>query len=67
MSKFVKVKFRDRFTQPEGNTLWLNLDNVISVDEDARYVQCVGDKTNFYVIDAESMPYLLDELKRGEK
>ena len=67
MSKFVRVKYKDRFTKVEGNYMWLNLDNVISVDENNRGVQCVGQETNFYVINEESMPELLKALKGGSK
>jgi len=66
MSRFVRVKYTGRYTQDEGNYMWLNLDNVISVDENNRGVQCVGQETNFYVINKESMPELLNALKGGE-
>ena len=66
MSRFVRVKYTDRFTRPQGNYMWLNLDNVISVDENNRGVQCTGQETSFYVIAEESMPELLKALKGGE-
>ena len=63
MSKFVRVKYANRFTQGDGNSLWLNLDNVISVDENNCGVQCVGQETNFYVIDKESVSALIKAWK----
>ena len=62
MSKFVRVKYNDRYTKEEGNYLWLNLDNIISLDEDNRGLCCIG-RDAFYVIDEESMPVLLEALK----
>lgn len=64
MSKFVRVKYNDRYTKEEGNYLWLNLDNIISLDEDNRGCCCIG-RDAFYVIDEESMPALLEALKGG--
>ena len=66
MSNFVRVKYSGRYTASDGNYLWLNLDNVVSVDETNRGVQCVGQETNFYVINEESMPKLIEALKGGD-
>lgn len=61
--KFVQVRYYDRYTRKEGNDLWLNLGNVISVDENSNTVHCVGD--NFYTIDKKSVPTLIKALKGG--
>lgn len=65
MSKFVRVRYTDRYTQKEGNYIWLNLDKIVSVDETNWGVWCGED--SFYVINEEDMPILIDALKGDEE
>lgn len=64
MPKFVRVKYNEGYTNPEGNNLWLNLDNIVAVDEVTNIVWCVPDFT--YIIDEEDMPKLIEALKGGD-
>ena len=61
MSKFVRVRYTDRYTKKEGNYIWLNLDKIISVDEVNCRVWCGDDA--FYAINEEDMPTLIHVLK----
>lgn len=63
MSKFVRVRYTDRYTEKEGNYIWLNLDKIVSVDETNCGVWCGDDA--FYVINEENMSTLIDAMKGG--
>ena len=63
MSKFIRLRYTDRYTRTEGNYIWLNLDKIISVDEVNGGVWCGDDA--FYAINEEDMPTLIDALKEG--
>lgn len=67
MSKFVKVRYRDRYTKAEGNDLFLNLDKIIAVDEVNRAVFVVAETNsgNIFCLTEETMPKLIEELKGG--
>ena len=63
MSKFIRVRYTDRYAHTKGNYIWLNLDRIISVNEGSRGVWCGDD--SFYTINEEDMPTLIDALKEG--
>ena len=67
MSRFVKVKYVGRYTQSKGNDLWLNLDNIIAVDEHTKsvYVSNGADGDVFMITD-ETMPTLIEALENPQ-
>jgi hypothetical protein len=68
MSRFIKVKYIDYSTQSEGNDLWLNLDNVIAVDEHTRAVYLTNDASleNVFIITKDTFSTLIEALKQGK-
>lgn len=59
---FVKVKYEDcRYTQNGGNDMWLNLDNIVAIDEDAHMVYTTNGTV--FPISKDTMPKLIEAMK----
>lgn len=67
MSRFVKVRYRDRYTKADGNDLFFNLDKIIAVDEVNRavFVEAETNTGNIFCLTEETLPKLLEALKGG--
>ena len=64
MSKFVKVKYSDcRYTPEGGSDMWVNLDNIIALDEQAKLVYFIGGSS--FPISENDVPKLIEAMKGG--
>lgn len=64
MSRFVKVKNMDcRFTPDGGSDVWVNLDNIIVFDEQAKQLYLKGGIT--FPINEDDVPKLIEAMKGG--
>lgn len=64
MSRFVKVKYADcRYTQNGGHDMWLNLDNIVAFEENAKMVYVASGQV--FPISEETVPKLIEALKGG--
>lgn len=64
MSKFVKVKYEDcRYTQNGGNDMWLNLDNIVAVEEQTKFVYLTSGQV--FPLSEDSLAELIEVLKGG--